>query len=161
MDMWRLMEVRVVIPDNFVPSRTIPRLQVTDEQWAQVPDVITSAIMDTIGPDVPISPYTPYTYLQADLLPHYVPAYFIAMQNAGSRISHATVFGRAMHLIEAYREWLLSQTMALNDAFYGSAVADEEPDKDDDADGRGSGGAEGKKPSSTGWSKSKETCHQM
>lgn len=109
-DMWRLMEIKVDVPPNFNPSKTIPPVSVSDEEWREVPDLIATALMDTISADVPINALIPYTYLVAGVLPHFVVAYFIVIQSAPPRTAYSTVFGRAMHLIEAYREFLINES---------------------------------------------------
>lgn len=125
-DLGKILDIKVDVIPQFNPSKYIPPVRVTDEEWQQVPEVIASAVMDTISPDVPINAMIPYTYLLSGVLPHFLVAYFMLIQNASPRLAYSTVFGRAMHLIEAYREFLLQQVSDLNAGFI--AVDDNDPE---------------------------------
>lgn len=113
-DVGPLMDVTVDIPADLNLSRYRMPGTVSDEQWTQVPDVISVNLVNVLTHDVPISANVPYIYLQAGLLPHFIAAFFMEFQKPRKNTSYETVFGRAMHLMEEYREWLYHQTGAFD-----------------------------------------------
>lgn len=114
-DVGPLLDIQLDIPsklhlDNYRPAVSIP-----EQQWSSIPEVVSDTILGVLGPEVPINASMPYAYLQAGLLPHFVVAYFMTIQKPKKTMRYSTVFGRAMHLIEEFREWRLHQAGAFDD----------------------------------------------
>jgi hypothetical protein len=112
-DLGPLLDIVLEIPLdlNLHQPRFMRSGPVSDAQWGMVPELISDAIFGVLGPQIPIDPSMPYVYVQAGVMPHYVVSYFMDIQKP-SRASYETRFGRAMHLIEDFREWRLGQSGA-------------------------------------------------
>ncbi len=87
-------------PDKFRPT------YVGEDFLRQVPNVISSGLIDAMGADVPIDVMNAFQYLKHGRVPEYVVVYFMNAQPA-TRCSNSTRFFRALHLMEAYRDYIL------------------------------------------------------
>lgn len=154
-DLGPLMDVEVLIPEINVNRFQYP-IAMTSDMWddLQVPDIVADAISQVLGPEVPINAFMPYHYLKAGLLPSWIVVYFMALQKPRDSTSYTTVFGRAMHLIEAFREHMLSAAGALPPVYMPDPIQGHlRKDDDEDEDQAGPGGSKGKskeKQSTTG-----------
>ena len=94
------------IPTNFLNPQKFRPTVINDDMFGDVPDYVCQGLFESIEPDVPIDPLTPFVYLRQGRLPHYVVIYFMKLQGSGRNLGAQKRFFRAMHLIEAYREFV-------------------------------------------------------
>ena len=101
-------------PKNYyAPDRYIAGLVlVPNEAWNAVPNVVANALAQALGPDVPIDPQIAFRYFKNGRLPEFVVCYFMWFQMA-KRLSKATIFFRAFHYLEAFREFSLNAAGAM------------------------------------------------
>lgn len=94
-------------PVKFDAERWARQVQeVPDVVWEGVPAIICRAITNSIGPEVPIDPVIAFRYFQNGRLPEFVVCFFMWFQKARKKTSKATIFGRAMHYLEAFRKYM-------------------------------------------------------
>jgi hypothetical protein len=112
-------------PNRFVPERYIAGLaEVPNEVWEAVPRIVAQTICQVIGPDVPIDPQIAFRYFKNGRIPEFVLCYFMWFQKARSNTSKATRFFRAVHYLEAFREYMLNAA--------GAGVMDVDPKPEDE-----------------------------
>ena len=88
-------------PDKFRPAH------IDESMFARVPEFICNALFAVIDAAVPINPLTPFIYLRDGTLPHFVVIYFMEVQGVKKSLGTQRRFFQAMHLIEAYREYVI------------------------------------------------------
>lgn len=88
-------------PDKFRPH------QIDDAVLARVPEFVSNALFDALDAQVPIDPLSPFIYLRQGKLPHFVVIYFMEIQGMKKNLGNQRRFFQAMHLIEAYREYVI------------------------------------------------------
>lgn len=102
----RALRLSFEVPRNFMnPDKFRPE-QSFDDQFATVPDLITTSVFEAMDVNVPIDPLNPFIYLRSQRLPEFVVVYF--MELVPRRVkSNMSRFFTAMHLIEMYREYVI------------------------------------------------------
>ena len=102
----RALQLGFELPRNFLnPDKYRPE-RIPDDDFAQVPEVVTAALFNVLDVNVPIDALNPFVYLRNGRLPEFIVAYF--MQFVSRRIkSNMSRFFSAMHLIEMYREYVI------------------------------------------------------
>ena len=114
-DVWRSMTLGFEPPLKYVPERYVAGIiPVNPDIWEAVPEVICQTVSTCLGPDVPIDPQIAFRYFKNGRLPEFVVAYFMWMQKAPARTAKSTIFGRALHYLEAFRQYMLEAAGALN-----------------------------------------------
>jgi len=99
------MSLGFEMPPNFHNVDSYRPVNVDEEIFRSVPDVVTAGIIDVI--DLPIfDPTIPFIYLKHGFLPEFTVVHFMNVQPKG-RIANSTRFYRALHLVELYREYLM------------------------------------------------------
>ena len=103
----RALQLEFEVPRNFLnPDKYRPD-HVPEDDFGEVPDVITRSIFDVMDANVPIDALNPFIYLRSGRLPEFVVVFFMNMvaKRVKSKMSR---FFHAMHLIEMYREYITS-----------------------------------------------------
>ena len=102
----RALQLEFEVPRNFLnPDKYRPD-HVPEDDFGEVPDVITRSIFDVMDANVPIDALNPFIYLRSGRLPEFVVVFFMNMvaKRVKSKMSR---FFHAMHLIEMYREYII------------------------------------------------------
>lgn len=95
------------------------------EVWEAVPNVVASTISQVMGPDIPIDPQIAFRYYKNGRLPEFVLCYFMWLQKARRGTSKATIFGRALHYLEAFREYMLNASGVM-EGYAGPGTSEDE-----------------------------------
>lgn len=95
------------LPMNFANPEKFRPAHIDESMFARVPEFICNALFAAIDAAVPINPLTPFIYLRDGTLPHFVVIYFMEVQGVKKSLGTQRRFFQAMHLIEAYREYVI------------------------------------------------------
>lgn len=114
-EIWTELALDFEPPNRFAPERYLDGLKpVPDEVWEAVPRVIINAVASCLGPDVPIDAQIAFRFYKNGRLPEYVVCYFMWLQKARRSTAKSTVFFRAFHYLESFREYMLNAAGALD-----------------------------------------------
>lgn len=93
------------LPKNFNnPERYNPG-EVPEEVFDSVPHYVGDAVFLAMGPEVPLDPFTVFSYLRCGNLAHFVVDYFMTIQK--KNLATQTRFFRALWLIHLFREFMI------------------------------------------------------
>ena len=93
------------LPNNLRDiSKYIPEEEERRTILAKVPAVVKAAILQCMGPDVPIDAMNTFYYIKRGWIPNFVVIWFIRVQPPASRLRINSIFFKALHLIEMFRE---------------------------------------------------------
>ena len=98
------------IPTQPVRSERFRKVELSEEFFNAVPQVVVTAVMEVLDNSVPIDVQMPLIYLRSGALPEFVVAWFMAALPK-SRVGKTTRFYQALRAIEQFREFI----------FYGTA----------------------------------------
>ena len=98
------------IPTQPVRPERFRKVELSEEFFNAVPQVVVTAVMEVLDNSVPIDVQMPLIYLRSGALPEFVVAWFMAALPK-SRVGKTTRFYQALRAIEQFREFI----------FYGSA----------------------------------------
>ena len=101
----RSMTLGFELPRNFLHPERYLNPDLDDDWFSLVPEVVSTALFETMSVDVPIDPQMPFVFVRQNLLPQFVVAWFMAFIPA-KRIAKSTRFFRALNAIEQYREFI-------------------------------------------------------
>ena len=98
------------IPTQPVRPERFRKVELSEEFFNAVPQVVMTALLEVLDNSVPIDVQMPLVYLRSGALPEFVVAWFMAALPK-SRVGKTTRFYQALRAIEQLREFV----------FYGSA----------------------------------------
>ena len=114
-------------PNKFAPERYIEGLElVPPEVWENVPNVVCSTLAQVLGPDVPIDPQIAFRYFKNGRLPEFVVAYFMWIQKVRRNTAKSTIFCRALHYMEAFREYMINASGVMKEEDVEQLKAEQE-----------------------------------
>ena len=98
------------IPTKPIRPENFRKVDLSEEFFKAVPEVVSNALLEVLGNSVPIDVQMPLVYFRSGSLPEFVVAWFVAALPK-SRVGKTTWFYQALRAIEQFREFI----------FYGSA----------------------------------------
>lgn len=108
-EIWTELVLDFEPPNRFNPEKYLDGLKpVPDDVWEAVPRVVIDAVSACLGPDVPIDAQIAFRYFKNGRLPEFVVCYFMWLQKARRSTAKSTVFFRAFHYLESFREYMLT-----------------------------------------------------
>ena len=104
----RMMALDFEYPTKFIHPDKYKDFDLSEEFFIQIPAVVTSDIMESMGMEIPIDPQMPLVFLRQHRLSEFVVAWFMENlpKSVRSRVAKSTLFFRALHAIERYRAYL-------------------------------------------------------
>lgn len=106
--MWTEMTLGFEPPTRLAPLRSQGEIKdVPPEVWESVPPIICRTVSETLGPDVPLDPEIAFRYFLNGRLPEFVVSYFVNFQQARRNTSKGTIFSRAFHYLELFRNYMM------------------------------------------------------
>ena len=93
------------IPTQPVRPEKFRKVELSEEFFNAVPQVVVTAVMEVLDNSVPIDVQMPLIYLRSGALPEFVVAWFMAALPK-SRVGKTTRFYQALRAIEQLREYI-------------------------------------------------------